>query len=24
MEDEFKGIRRGWCLGDESIRKELL
>ncbi len=21
---EFKGIRRGWCLGDETFRKELL
>ena len=22
--DEFKAIRRGWCLGDETFRKELL
>ena len=22
--DEFKPIRRGWCLGDEAFRKELL
>lgn len=23
-EDEFKPIRRGWCLGEESFRQELL
>ncbi|NOS72050.1 MAG: hypothetical protein HOP33_19260 [Verrucomicrobia bacterium] len=23
-DDEFKPIRRGWCLGDETFRKELL
>lgn len=22
--EEFSGIRRGWCLGDEAFRKELL
>jgi len=22
--DEFKAVRRGWCLGDEPFRKELL
>jgi len=22
--DQFKGIRRGWCLGDEAFRQELL
>jgi REP element-mobilizing transposase RayT len=22
--EEFKGIRRGWCLGDETFRQELL
>ena len=22
--EEFKGIRRGWCLGEEAFRKELL
>jgi putative transposase len=22
--EEFKAIRRGWCLGDETFRKELL
>src|SRR5206468_11546185 len=21
---EYKGIRRGWCLGDDAFRKELL
>ena len=21
---EFKAIRRGWCLGEETFRKELL
>lgn len=24
QEGEFEGIRRGWCLGDEGFRKELL
>ena len=24
QEEEFKPIRRGWCLGDEPFRKELL
>jgi hypothetical protein len=22
--DEIKSLRRGWCLGDENFRKELL
>jgi REP element-mobilizing transposase RayT len=24
LEDEFHGVRRGWCLGGEEFRKELL